>query len=201
MIKILDALKKALDFINRHPKLEGSQLLNKESESLASALGKYNSKAEEIELSLAPNYTETAVLIEGEAKSRVSVSFIKEFTKKYCSFQLVFQKADKKARTALLMLAAREDKLKELQRNLDQNQKYREMFHKLIGGKQSDIRAEIMNMPAKDFGGLVTAVALDAPRIKSGAVSSSKTAREKVLKQILRDKMSDELMIGLGRDV
>jgi hypothetical protein len=99
------------------------------------------------------------------------------------------------------MLEAREDKLKELQRNLDQNQKYRKMFHNLIGGKQSDIRAEIMNMPAKDFGGLVTAVALDAPRTKSGAVSSSKTAREKVLKQILRDKMSDELMIGLGRDV
>jgi hypothetical protein len=200
MVKVLAALEQALKFIGRYPNLDGSHLLKKESASLASALEKYNSKAEEIELSFLPDYAETQSLIEGEAKKRVTADFIKKFTKKHCSTQLVFEKADKKARMALLLSASKDNKLHQLRQDLDQNQRYREMFQELGESSEGDIKVKILNMAAKDFTGLVVANGLDAIRTKGGAVSSSKLAREKVLKQILRDKMSDELIRGIGTD-
>jgi hypothetical protein len=200
MVKVLAALERAVKFIGRHPNLDGSHLLKKESASLASALEKYNSKTQEIELSFIPGYAETQSLVEGEAKKRVTVDFIKKFTKKHCSTQLVFDKADKKARTALLVSAAKDNKLHQLQKDLDQNQKYRELFQELGELGEGNIKVKILSMAAKDFTSLVVANGLDAIRTKGGAVSCSKSAREKVLKQILRDKMSDELIRGIGTD-
>lgn len=200
MTRLLEALSKAADFIERHPNLERSHLLKKESESLDKALEKYNQKSEEIGLSFAPNYAEAAALIEGDAKSRVTTAFIRDFTKKNCSSQLVLEKADKKARTALLMLAARDNKLEQLKTALDQKQKYRQIFQELLEATEREIKTRVMTIPAREFGSLVSAVGLDAPRTKSGSVSASKAAREKVLKQILRDKTSEELMVGIGQD-
>ncbi len=200
MGKIRNGLSNALAFLDRQPALEGSNLLKKESTSLANALEKYNAKTEEVELSLSPNFTEVAALVEGEAKSRVTTSFIKDFTNRHCSTKLVFQKSGKPARIALLLLAAREGRLDQLRQALDRSEKYREMYHHLMETKEDNIRAKILGMPATDFKGIVTAIGLDAPRIQSG-VSSSATARKQVLKQMLRDKKTDELMNGLGPDV
>jgi hypothetical protein len=200
MTMLLEALKRAADFVERHPKLERSHDLKKESESLGNALRKYNAKAEEMALSFTPNYAETSALLEGEAKSRVTVEFIKSFTQKNCSSPLVCAKSDKKARTALLILAARDGKLEQLKKALDQNQKYRERFQRLLEAAETEIKTKLIAMPAGDFKGLVTAVGLDALKTQSGAVSTSKASREKALKQILRDKASEELMSGLGGD-
>ena len=178
---------------------KGQTLLKKESTSLANALEKYNAKTEEVELSLSPNFTEVAALVEGEAKSRVTTSFIKDFTNRHCSTKLVFQKSGKPARIALLLLAAR-GKTGPTSSRPFRSEKYREMYHHLMETKEDNIRAKILGMPATDFKGIVTAIGLDAPRIQSG-VSSSATARKQVLKQMLRDKKTDELMNGLGPDV
>jgi hypothetical protein len=201
MSKLFEELKAATDFIKRRPKLEGSHLLKKESDSLLKALEKYNAKAGELDLSFTPGYTETAALIEGDAKSRVTVQFIKDFTRSHCSTQLVFEKADKKARTALLTRATRDGKLQKLQQVLDQRQRFRDMYHELLELADTEIKTRLLAMPAKDFCGLVTTIGLDAPRLKNSAVSASKASREKVLKQILRDKTSEELMSGIGGDV
>lgn len=200
MARLTDALKKAEQFLTRHPSLEASTLLKKESATLIAALDKYSSKAEEIELSLTADFVVTADLVHGEAKNRVTKDFIRDFTKSHCSAPLVVVKADKKARTALLVLAAKDNKLPKLQELLDQSQRYREMLHQLLEKRESDIRQTILSMPSQDFGALVRAAGLDAPKTGTGAVSSSRKAREIVLKQVLRDKVSDQLMIRLGRD-
>ncbi len=200
MVRLSEALRKATDFIERRPNLEGSHLLKRESESLSKALEKYNRKAEEIDLSLAPYYAETAALIEGDSKNRVTTKFIRDFTKKNCSTPLVFERADKKARLALLILAAREGKLEQLRGALDQKEKYRERYHELLKSTPNEITVELMAMPAGDFSALVNAVGFDAPRTTKGAISTARDARKKVLKQILRDKTSEDLMIGIGED-
>ena len=200
MAKIFEALNTAFDFLFRRPNLDGSTLLKKESETLGKALEKYNGKAGEIELSLMPDFAETAAIVEGDGKSLITADFIKDFTSRNCSSKLVVPKADKKARTALLMLAARENKLGLLKQQLDPIQKYRELFHTLMKQHEAAIKDKIYKMKPADFANLVKAAGLDAIKTSKGTVSTSKASRDKVLKQILRDKQSDELMTGLAQD-
>jgi hypothetical protein len=200
MANTMEALRRALDFLDRYPHLEGSNLLKTESERLATALEKYNSKAEGVELSLKPDFSEVAALIEGRAKRLLTASFIKDFAKKYCSTVLTVSRADKRARTDLLMLAAKEQKLQELRDVLDDSRKYRHMLHRLMDEKANEIQAKILNMPAEEFKALVEANGLDVIRTGTGKVSTKADSRKKTLKHILRDKTADDLMAGLGKD-
>jgi hypothetical protein len=200
MDKVLEPLEQAAEFLKRHPNLDGSRLLKKEATALVKALDKYNDKAQELELSLTPDYAETAALIASEGKSLVTPDFVREFTRKQCSTILDFNKINKKERDALLLLTAQNGKLQALRKQLDPTKKYRERFQRLLSESDEVIKLTIFAMKARDFQEIVKAAGLDAPRTKSGTVSTGKGAKEIVLKQILREKKSDELMERLSNE-
>ena len=200
MKKIRESLQETLEFLNRYPNLDGSTLLKKEADSLWKALQKYNERAEEVGLSLTADFAETSSLLEGDGKNIVTPDFIKTFTRKHCSKILSFDKANKKERSELLLLAAKEKKLPILKKMIDPSKMYREMYQDIIKESTRGIEQKLLSMKPKDFQGLVNAVGLDAPRTKTGGISTSKTVRKNVLKQILRDKESDELMDALSGD-
>lgn len=200
MATVSDQIKRVTDFLKRQPNLDGSMLLKKESDALAKAAGKYAEKAENIELSLKPEYAETLALIEGDGKNIATTRFIKEFSATCCSRTLEFEKADKKARKELVDLAARENKLSKLKKALDPERKYREQIKELMKLDETTIASRILAMTAQTFKGLVEAVGLEATRTSSGAISTSKANKNKVLKQILHMKRSDEYLAGLDDD-
>jgi len=198
MDKVREPLQRAHGFLERNPNLDGSRLLKKEATALVKALNRYNEKTKEVELSLTPDFAETAAILEGDGRRLVTPDFVRDFTGKHCSETLTFSKANKKERTALLLLAAQDGKLRILKKKIDPSRKYREMYQSLLNESETIVEQRILEMKAADFRGIVNSAGLDAPRIKSGAVSTSKASRKKVLKQILRDKTSEELMDGLS---
>jgi len=200
MGKVLEPLERASAFLRRNPNLEDSRLLQKEAAALVKALVNYNEKAGEIELSLTPDYAETASLLDSDGKPLATPDFVRDFTQKHCSVTLSFPKVNKKERTALLLLAARDKKLKILRQQLDPSKKHREMFQRLLGESDQNIRQKILSMKAADFQGLIKAVGLDAPHTQSGAISTSRAAKEGAIKQILGAKRSDELMDSLSNE-
>ncbi|HTY23014.1 MAG TPA: hypothetical protein VMC85_07780 [Desulfomonilaceae bacterium] len=200
MDTVLEPLNRAFTFLKRYPNLDGSKLLEKEARGLIKALIKYNDKAETVHLSLIPDYAETAGLLEAEGKSLVTPDFVAEFTRKHCSRILSFDRINKKERTTLLLLAAKDGKLKDLKKQLDPTRKYREVFQNLLSEPAEVIRKKVVSMKSGDFQGMVKAVGLDAPRTRAGSISASKGAKENVIKQMLRDKKSDELMERLGNE-
>jgi hypothetical protein len=200
MDRILEPLERTFAFLKRNPNLDGSTLLKKEAITLVKALNKYNEKAEAVELSLTADYAEAAALLEGDGKSLVTAEFIRQFTSRHCTNTLSFNKANKKERTALLLLAARDKKLTILKKQIDPSKKYREMYQKLLSETEKVIEKQVVAMKAGDFRGIVNAAGLDAPRTRGGAVSTAKAARNKVLQQIIRSKQSDELMDNLAYD-
>lgn len=197
MQEIREHLERAFRFLQRHPNLDGSKLLDKEALALTKALTKYNQKAGEVELSLKPAFAETAGIIEAEGKSLLTPAFVEEFTRKHCSRTLSFKKINKKERATLLLLAAQDEKLETLRKHLDPTKKHRESFQRLLGETEVVIRARVLAMKPGEFQGMVTAVGLDAPLTKSGSISTAKGAKEKVIKQVLRAKESDDLMESL----
>jgi hypothetical protein len=200
MAGVFESLEKACDFLRQHPDLDGSTLLKKETNALVKALGKFNEKAEEVKLSLTADYAEAAALLEGDGKPLATPAFIREFTKKHCTTTLSFSRANKRERTALLLRAARDGKLSILKELIDPSKKFRQMYQALLSKPTADIKREILAMKPAVFRGIVNAAGLSAPRTKAGAVSTAKTARKKVLHQIIRSKQSDKLMDSLVFD-
>ncbi len=200
METLLIMLQRTAQFLRRRPNLDGSILLRREARHLLRALKAYVEKAEEVELSLSADYAETAALIEGEGREFVTPEFVREFTRTHCTETLSFDRVNKKERTELLRLAARNDKLQALKRHLDPKEQYRELFRRLICLPDDDIEAAVMSMASGDFRGLAAASGLNVPRTETGTLSASKTARNKVLGQILGEKRSNELMDQLESD-
>jgi hypothetical protein len=199
MSTVIAHVKSVLDFLKRQPDLDGSHLLKKESAALLKAVEKYLSRAEEIELSLCPDYLEAQALLEGEGKTLATVSFIKAFSRKHCSRSLAPVKADKKARSDLLLLAAADKRLSELKTALDPSKEFRDLMATLLKMGNGAITEQVLAMPAARFRCLVDANGLDAGRTAGGSVSTSKAARQKVVEQILHIKASDRTLSDLVR--
>jgi len=198
MTKVTGFVARVMGFLKRQPDLDGSALLRTESAALAKALEKYIHKAEEIELTLKPEYAETLALIEGDGRSLATKDFIKKFSADNCSVLLSPAKTDKKARKELVLLAARENKLGKLKKALDPSRKYRELIKELLQLTEQQIAKRISRLKPAEFKGLVETNGLEASRTGSGAISTSAANKTKVVKQILHIKKSDQYLSGLG---
>jgi hypothetical protein len=198
MALVAGLLAQAIEFLKRHPELDGALLLRKESTPLAKSLEKYLRQALDIELTLKPEYAATIVLVEGEGKTVATAEFIKKFTAKNCSRTLKPAKADRKARKELVMQAAQDDKLTQLRKALDPKRKYRDLMAELIRTSEDSIRSQVIAMAPVAFRNLVEANGLAVQRTSAGAVSTAKVNREKVVKQIVHIKQSDHYLAGLS---
>jgi hypothetical protein len=198
MALIAGLVAQAMEFLKRHPELDGALLLSKESAAVAKSLEKYLEQAHAVELTLQPEYAATIALVEGDGKAVATVEFIMKFTAKNCSRALKPHKADKKARKELVMQAAQDDKLIQLRKALDPKRKYRDLMAELIKKSEDSIKSQVFSMTPVSFRGLVEANGLDVPRTASGAISTSKVNRDKVVKQIVHIKQSDRYLAGLS---
>lgn len=198
MPKIAKEVQAVMEFFERRPSLDGSNLLKKESAALQKALNNLLAKAGEIELSLQPGYAETENLVEGTGKPLCNKDFMREFSHKHLSKNLNPSKADKKARQELLKLAAQDGKLDELRKALDPQKKYRDMLQDLMKRDDAAVKKRVMSMKPVDFRGIVTANGFEAPETKSGAISTAKSARAKVLKQILNLMENSQYLDNFG---
>ncbi|MEW6349912.1 MAG: hypothetical protein AB1646_12670 [Thermodesulfobacteriota bacterium] len=197
MAELIERLQETMSVLSRHPEWERSTLLRAESRQLTAALDTYRAKVEALELSLNPDYIEAEALLEGHARNRVTAAFIKDFTRKHCSDQLVFPRVDKRARDALLIQAARDKKLRVLKDALDPEREYRQMYRDLASRPEKEIQEEVMGMEAGLLKEIVKAGVIESPRTRGGAVSTSLAARKQIVRQIIARKRSDELMAGL----
>lgn len=191
-------LSGALEFTRRQPQLSSSGQLKRESEALFKALEKYCSKADEIEVSLTSGFAETLTLIEGSGKAIATREFIKEFSGSHLSSALSPTKSDKKARRDLVILAAKEGKLKRLRIDLDPAQKFRKMLLDLLKQDDKAITEKVMNMTPNVFRGIVASNGFDATHTATGAISTSQPTRKKVLKQILHMAASERCLSSFG---
>lgn len=198
MVKVIDSVARVMGFLKRQPDLDGSALLKNESTALAKALEKYIHKAEEIELTLKPEYAETLALIEADGKSVATKDFIKKFSGENCSVMLSPAKIDKKARKELVLLAARDNKLGKLKKALDPSRKFRELIKELLQLTENEVTARVAALKPAEFKGLVEANGLEASRTGTGTISTSAASKTRVVKQILHIKNSDQYLTGLG---
>jgi hypothetical protein len=179
-------IKRIADFMERQPNLDSSILLRSEVQALCDAAEAYLTRAEEIELTLMPDYAETAALMEGDGRNIATVDFIRNFSKCHCTKMLNPKRADKKARRSLLLLAAKDGKLKELRTQLDPDKKFRDLLQKLLELDSKAIEKKILGMKPADFRAMVTANGLDAHRTNSGEISCAKASRIKAVLTLRR---------------
>lgn len=198
MTRVIEPVKRVMDFLRRQPDLDGSALLKTESAILVKAVDKYLQKAEEIELTLKPEYAETLALIERDGKSLATKDFIRKFSSENCSVTLTTAKTEKKARKELVLLAARDNKLAKLKKALDPSRKFRELMKQLLELTEQEIAARVSALKPAEFRGLVEANGLEASRTRGGTISTSAVSKTRVVKQILHIKRSDQYLSGLG---
>ncbi len=177
-------LQKAATFLEKSPKLARSSRLQQPTKQLSQSLTAFLARADEIRLEEMPDFPVVSTLIEGEAKSMVSVAFMRDFAKTKLRASFNPANSTKATRAQFLKMTAQHGKLSELREALDPKRKYKELVIELLRKERDEIVSELSQMTAKDLTGLVDANGMDAPRTGTGLVSKSKASIKKILEQI-----------------
>lgn len=194
---ILESVGEVTSFIKRRPELQRSKLLEKETRDLEKALAGYLAKAQEIEITLSPEYSEALALMNGDGKSLVTGDFMAKFCAENCGGSWAPTKRGKDGKKEFLLLVAKKNKLGKLKKALDPGKKYRELLAEMLLLTEKEIQQRISTIKADAFRGLVETNGFEAARTGRGAISTARENKTKVATQIIHMKKSDQCLSGL----